>query len=164
MLGLGASHLALTTSSQSGLNTSALAHRVEAIQRLNKALAIPAKDKHDADARFAAFMLLTFQSSCLPDGLLDFLTTLRGCIMQGGEVNSESFFVPFLENNHQATMNEKLQDVSLELIDNDLLDKAMASLTDLQVYCRPGVELVYHRLLVEGMQAAYNSPRDGKAP
>jgi Zn(2)-Cys(6) binuclear cluster domain-containing protein/transcription factor-like protein len=163
MLGLGASHLALSAPSQSDIiGMSALSHRVEAIKRLNKALHTPAKDKYDADARFAALMLLTFQSSCLPDGLVDFLTMLRGCILHGKEVKPESFFVPFLKDNHVATMNEKLQNVSFETLDPDLLDQAMASLTKLRPYCSPGVELVYHEMLVDGVQAAHRSPRDGE--
>jgi hypothetical protein len=56
MLALGASNLALTTSSSADLANRAIAHRVEAVKLLNKALSRPATSREEADARFAAFM------------------------------------------------------------------------------------------------------------
>lgn len=56
MLALGASNLALTTASSAELANKAIAHRVEAVKLLNKALSRPATCREEADARFAAFM------------------------------------------------------------------------------------------------------------
>jgi hypothetical protein len=77
MLGLGASHLSLLT--PSGYEKAALKHRVLAISALNKHLAKPGLTNRDAEAAFGAMLNLTFQSAYMNDGLIDFLTMVRGC-------------------------------------------------------------------------------------
>lgn len=162
MLALGASHLSITT--ESDLNSQALAHRVEAVNLLNKALARPAVSKEEADARFAAFMILTFQSSCMADGIFDFLTMLRGCMFQGKHVRlTDSAFSAFVgENNHLATMEERFTDAQLETLDTKTLGEAVASLAALLPLCETEVELRYHKLLTNIVTFAYTSPKAGK--
>src|ERR1700761_6185575 len=162
MLGLGASHLALTNSSPSELVSLGLNHRVKAMKQLNAVLSTPPKDSAEADARFATFMVLIFQSACLPDGLHDFLTMLRGCVLQGGSSCVDSFFAQFMESNHQKTMENLLEKADLDSLDTDVLDAGIFSLNQLQTYCKPGIELEYHELLLKGVQSAYISPRFGK--
>lgn len=77
MLGLGASHLSLLT--PHGYEKAALKHRVLAISALNKHLAKPGLTNQDAEAAFGAMLNLTFQSAYMNDGLVDFLTMVRGC-------------------------------------------------------------------------------------
>jgi Fungal specific transcription factor domain len=162
MLGLGAIHLAATENVPDELTSRALTHRVQAMKQLNEAISTPPKDQHEADARFAAFMILVFQSAFLPDGLVDFLTMLRGCVLQGGETGTDSEFHGFMEQEHLATMGNRLENSpSLKPIDTEVFDAAMASLNQLEGYCRPGVELLYHALLVEGIRGAYISPKLG---
>jgi hypothetical protein len=80
MLGLGASHLSLCGGDAGELYTRpALAHRVAAMKSLNEFLSRPRFSKADGDAAFAAAMSLTFQSSYMEDGLVDFLAMVRGC-------------------------------------------------------------------------------------
>lgn len=162
MLALGASHLSITT--ESDLNSQALAHRVEAVNLLNKALARPAVTKEEADARFAAFMILTFQSSCMADGIFDFLTMLRGCMFQGKHVRmSDSAFSAFVgEHSHLAKMDERFTDAQLETLDVKTLGEAVASLTALLPLCETEVELRYHKLLTNIVTFAYTSPKAGK--
>lgn len=162
MLALGASHLSITT--ESDLNSQALAHRVEAVNLLNKALARPAITKEEADARFAAFMILTFQSSCMADGIFDFLTMLRGCMFQGKHVRmSESAFSSFVgEHSHLSKMDERFTDAQLETLDVKTLGEAVASLTALLPLCETEVDLRYHSLLTNIVTFAYTSPKAGK--
>ena len=162
MLGLGASHLALTNSSTSELSTLGLNHRIKAMTQLNAVLSTPPKNSTDADARFATFMVLIFQSACLPDGLQDFLTTLRGCVLLGGLSSVDSFFASFMEMNHQTTMAKLLQKADLDPLDSNVLDAGIFSLNQLQSFCKPGIELEYHALLLKGIQSAYISPRFGR--
>lgn len=77
MLGLGASHLSLIT--PNGYEKAALKHRVLAISALNKHLARPGLTNQDTEAAFGAMLNLTFQSAYMNDGLIDFLTMIRGC-------------------------------------------------------------------------------------
>lgn len=76
MLGLGASHLTIYGGNYS---SHALAHRVKAIQSLNKALCTPPKSTAEGDARFAAMFALAFQASCMPEGMTEFMAMVKGC-------------------------------------------------------------------------------------
>jgi hypothetical protein len=77
MLGLGASHLNLRIPKK--FNTQALAHRSRAISSLNSVLSKQNITQAEGDAAFATVLALTFQSSYLPDGMVDFITMVRGC-------------------------------------------------------------------------------------
>jgi len=158
MLALGASHLTMSSSSLSELESRALSHRVVAIKSLNKALSRPATSKEEADARFATFMNLTFQSTCMKDGLADFLTMLRGCMLQG-DLSGESAFACFREENHLETMNDKFSEATFVEIAKDDLDGGSASLAALESMCQTDVERRYHRLLTDLIANAHTSPR-----
>lgn len=77
MLGLGASHLGMLNNQ--GYMKEALSHRVKAIRSLNEFLNQGSKTPEDTDAAFGAVLSLTFQSAYIPDGLIDFLSMIRGC-------------------------------------------------------------------------------------
>lgn len=77
MLGLGASHLTLMTSAN--YSNPALNHRVVAISSLNGQLAKAHLEKAEADATMGALLALTFQSAYMADGMVEFLTMIRGC-------------------------------------------------------------------------------------
>lgn len=158
MLGLGASDLALVSSSPSDFNSSALAHRVQAFRLLNEAVAMPPKDRYEADARFATVMVLAFQSACMPEALTDFFTILRGCVLHGEQLDEvTSYFGSFLGNNHLATMEERFNEAQPENLDRNCLDQATASLAAIRPYCKPGIEQKYHELLSQVIQQAYVS-------
>jgi hypothetical protein len=160
MLALGATHLSITT--PDNLNSQALTHRVEAVKLLNKALCRPAVTKEEADARFATFMILTFQSSCMADGVVDFLTMLRGCILQGDVVSVErSAFACFLKNRHLETMEARFSDARLEALDTKTLGEAVGSIVALEELCQTDQEKLWHKLLTELVANAYTSPKAG---
>lgn len=162
MLGLGASHLALTAHDPTEFNTRALTHRVEAIRLLNKALSIPAKSGYEGDARFATFMVLIFQSACMPDGLVDFMTMLRGCIWQGHANSSQSLFSIFAEDEHLVTMEEMVKDLKFEPMNDEGLEGMMSSLQYLEPFCKLGVERRYLAMLTQSVQRAGESAHLGK--
>lgn len=163
MLGLGASDLALISSNRAELASNALIHRVKAVSLFNQAMKTPSKDNFEADARFATLMVLTFQSSCMPDGFYDFLTMLRGCVLHGGEViKNESCFITFWQMNHLNTMVERFTEAQVQSLDHGPLDEATESLAQLKPYCQPGVEERYHQILCELVEHAYTSPKDCK--
>lgn len=90
MLGLGASHLGLLTPND--YKKVALKHRVTAIRELNSHLSKPNITKAGGEAAFAAMLVLTFQSSYMADGMVDFLTMVRGCKFNLIRVNISSLF------------------------------------------------------------------------
>jgi hypothetical protein len=163
MLGLGASHLATTDSNPGDMNFRALNHQVKAVNQLRTILNTPAKTHQEADARFATFMVLVFQSAYMTDGLIDFFTMLRGCVIQGDHVNPEtSGFIKFLQVNHMDTIDSRVESVEFRPVDTKELDKFAASVTTLTSYCSEGIELEFHEILLRGVKAAYASHRDGK--
>ncbi|KAM0562759.1 hypothetical protein ACHAPJ_001599 [Fusarium lateritium] len=65
---------------------SQLSHEVGqsmGIPSLNNHLTKPNLSKQDAEAAFGAMLNLTFQSAYMTDGLVDFLTMVRGCWLVG---------------------------------------------------------------------------------
>jgi hypothetical protein len=158
MLGLGASHLGLI--GPLDLQSEALSHRVEAIKSLNQALSVPSRSKAEADARFATFMVLTFQSTCMPDGLIDFLTMLRGCNLSG-DLGEDSKFSCFLQERHIETMNSLISDTEDLTLDTKSFEDATASLALIRPLCGTDVEREYHQLLTDIVEHSYHSPKRG---
>ncbi|KAK0648567.1 hypothetical protein B0T16DRAFT_326644 [Cercophora newfieldiana] len=105
MMGLAAQDL--TASTPSNYSVQALNHRVRAIAKMNVALSKADISAVDGDARLAAAMLLTFQSSNMEDGMMDFLRMLRGwMVIQTTVVPSmtESIFQGFTEEAYVESM------------------------------------------------------------
>jgi hypothetical protein len=159
MLAHGASHLDLITTDE--LKSQGLKHRVDAVTLLNKALSRPATSKEEYDARFATFMILTFQSTCLQDGLVDFLTMLRGCVLNG-HFGEGSYFTPITVHGHLETMEEQLTDIPLMTLDAKTLSEAINSLARLEPLCGSETEKRYHNILMEVAVKGYTSPNAGE--
>ncbi|KAJ4357987.1 uncharacterized protein N0V89_002564 [Didymosphaeria variabile] len=93
ILALAASHLDAVSSAN--VAEEAISHRILAVKALNDALSVPPKTRNERDARMAAALALAFQSSHLQDGLLEFLTMVRGCnliALEGTLDNVDSAF------------------------------------------------------------------------
>lgn len=161
MLALGASNLALLTPSSAELRDTAMSHRVKAVGLLNQALCRPALTREEGDARFAAFMVLTFQSTCMEDGLIDFLTMLRGCILSG-DLGELSAFACFLKDNHIDTMTALFNTAESLELEIDALDEGTISLVALEPLCQTEVEKRYHKHLTALIKNAYTSPKAGQ--
>lgn len=80
MLALGAAHLTLCTASN--YSSQALSHRINAIQGINKLLSRPSFTINDGDAAMGTLLALVFQSTLMPEGMLDFAAMVRGCKSQ----------------------------------------------------------------------------------
>jgi hypothetical protein len=165
MLGLGASHLALTSPNATAYTPSALSHRILAIRALNTALSEPAMCRISGDARLAAFMVLIFQSACLPrDGLRDYLTMLRGAVLQGLNVTVDSIFADFEQTRHVATMESLLEEEGaiVESLEESLVFEELDALQEIErILSDEGPERMFHGLLVESVNAAMANPRSG---
>jgi len=124
ILALGAQHLAACyTNEHTGeYSLAALRHRVCAIAELNTALSTSAPPQvsmtADGDARFAAAIALTFQSTYMADdGMLEFFTMLRGwSLIQTNliPVFSESMFGGFTERAYVDSMRSVLSHANLQ--------------------------------------------------
>ncbi|KAJ4292352.1 hypothetical protein N0V90_009013 [Kalmusia sp. IMI 367209] len=159
ILALAASHLDAV--SNANVAEEAISHRILAVKALNEALSVPPKTRIERDARMAAALALAFQSSHLPDGLLEFLTMLRGCnliAMEGTLDNVDSAFHAFREDGHLATMRTRMYASQLNSVNRDDLDLASLSLHDIELLNMTDWEKMFWETLVRTVENAYDRP------
>lgn len=171
ILGLAAQHL--TASTKSDFSVQALDHRVSAITALNAALSKPCLAREDADAKFAAAIVLTFQSSYMADGMMEFLSMLRGwMVIQTTVVPSmtESIFHAITEETYVGSMKTLLgppaggdEGAAGEDLRGTLLD-FMASLKLVAPLCQSTAELHYMASMERIARLSHSSPVNGSAP
>lgn len=142
MLGLAASHLSLYGQDYT---SQALSHRVQAIQALNRALSKPCLSRAEGDARFAAIMTLTFQASCMPEGMVEFLSMVRGChIVAAHSMPSfeASAFKSFTAGGYTNSIRKLLAPGEcVEPSDTSLFDGFSMSLRALGPLCKSPLEI-----------------------
>jgi hypothetical protein len=163
MLGLAASHLCLSGGGDH--EAEALEHRVKSIKLLNQALCKPPTSKTESDARFSTLMVLTFQSSYMPDGMLEVFHMIRGCMILTKTTLPKyamSLFTKFASGGgdkkpHEVTENNS-QPTSLVLIN------ASASLKSLRDLCRTKFEKQYLGILENLVNMASVSNMDSMFP
>jgi hypothetical protein len=142
MLGLAASHLNLYTADSA---EHALAHRVKAIQLLNESLNNPCTSTAEGDARFGTIMALTFQSSCMPEGMNEFLSMVRGChvVAATGTLHyDQSLFREFTSEGYMQSVKRLVGDhgVALEPDQEALFGEFLVSLRRLAPLCTSQLE------------------------
>ncbi|KAK0629059.1 hypothetical protein B0T17DRAFT_486797 [Bombardia bombarda] len=158
MMGLAASHLTLYGRAECAPH--ALAHRVKAIKALNDALSRPCASRAEGDARFATIMALTFQASCMPEGMTEFLAMIRGCHViartaMGGHGEGkdrgvqfeESLFSSFVEEGGYYDNVWSLSEPSRLVLQREnvglLMEEAVASLRALAPLCGSRLEVEF---------------------
>ncbi|KAK0612119.1 hypothetical protein B0T14DRAFT_341289 [Immersiella caudata] len=152
MMGLAAQ--SLTASTSADYSIQALNHRVKAITAMNEALSKSEVSDVDGDARLAAAMILTFQSSNMDDGMMEFLRMLRGwMIIQTTVVPSmaQSLFHGFTEEAYVESMRSHIMQgtpsaPSSSTSDHELqeaLENFDASLRIVGPICQSPAELRY---------------------
>ena len=168
ILGLAAQHL--TASTASDFSVRALDHRVSAISALNQALSFPCATQSDTDAKFAAAIILTYQSSCMPDGMMDFLGMLRGwMVIQTTVVPSmeASIFHGVTEEAYITSMRTLLGPAAGLEVDvgeklHETLEDCLASLRLVAPLCQSSAELCYLACLERVARLSQTSPMEGK--
>ncbi|RSL76644.1 hypothetical protein CEP51_009778 [Fusarium floridanum] len=145
MLGLGASHLGLLTPND--YNKVALKHRVTAIRELNRHLSKPNITKAGGEAAFAAMLVLTFQSSYMADGMVDFLTMVRGCWLVGyGSVGDldETIFKTFARSSYYEKIKALAQqDDTVHYLDALIANQFCASVRRIAPFCYRELSFFY---------------------
>jgi hypothetical protein len=132
MLGLAASHLMMTSTSQ--LTFPALSHRVQAMKGLNVALSKPPECAEESDAILATCWALAFQTSYIGDSVEEFLAMLRGCTIIVGQDWREKLGTSFQrcgEGQQAEIINPRLE--TLPLINQSLVAEARESFEKLGV-------------------------------
>lgn len=142
MLGLAASHLNLYTGNSA---EAALDHRVKAIKLLNESLNKPCTSMAEGDARFGTIMALTFQSSCMPEGMNEFLSMVRGCkvVAETGTLHYEqSLFREFTSEGYTQSVRRLIGDRGIPMKPDQeaLFDEFLDSLRSLAPLCKRKLE------------------------
>ncbi|KAJ4347568.1 hypothetical protein N0V95_005305 [Ascochyta clinopodiicola] len=171
ILALSASHLDAISSS--GVAEQAIQHRILAVKSLNEALSVPPKSKSEQDARMAAALALTFQSSHLQDGLAEFLTMVRGCnLIASDEISlgtdsasntdpSSSIIKAFGEDGHLQQMKHRIGTAPpFSCLNQGDLDLAATSLSSIEHLNMSPFEHAYWSALNITVQNAYHRPID----
>ncbi|KAH8679342.1 hypothetical protein BGZ61DRAFT_457065 [Ilyonectria robusta] len=161
MLGLAASHLSLGTNAD--YTSQALTHRVYAIGSLNQALNTPCATKAEGDARFATMMALTFQASYMPEGMQEFLSMIRGCIVVSDTAMpyfTESVFHTFSPERHEQSVHELNQEPSHHGQNADIFKDALISSRALGPLCRGVLEVRYLGIIERILKATQRSDVD----
>lgn len=162
MLGLAASHLSLGTGTD--YKAQALTHRVSAIASLSKALNQPASTKAEADALYATVMALAFQSSYMMDGMLEFISMIRGCVVVSGlslQRFAESLFQKFSAESHMKNVQALNQGGISPTRYTNFFDAALVSVMALVPLCRSTLELRYIAIIDRVIQAAKSDSVNG---
>ncbi|KAK5655743.1 hypothetical protein OQA88_5280 [Cercophora sp. LCS_1] len=168
-LGLAAQRLTASTSTDYSMQ--ALNHRVQAIAAMNEALSTPGLSPADGDARLAAAIALTFQSTYMDDGMMEFIRMLRGwMIIQTTVVPSmtQSLFRGFTEDAYVDSMRELLvrrqanssSEISIHQKLDDVLDDLDVSLHLAAPLCQSPGEVQYMLSLQSVSLTARTSPHD----
>lgn len=142
--------------------SAALQHRVVAVRLLNESLSRGSATQTEADAKLAACLALTFQSSYMEDGFLEFLTMIRGCTLVTQDHSLEqpaSAFHCFSADNHSRTMHHRLRELLPSTqVDPIVLDQASDSLEAIAPLCINSKEREYRQILHDIVQQTYHSP------
>ncbi|KAM5366800.1 hypothetical protein ACJZ2D_010340 [Fusarium nematophilum] len=160
LLALAAQHLTLFNGTNHSVQ--ALDLRVLAIKGLNDALSQPCLTAADADARYAAVIALTFQSSYMPDAMMDFLAMMRGWMLISTILvpgHGESMFRGFTRDSFIGS-REKHVEHQRACDDDTVIEDFLASLNTVRTLCRGKAEHRYLFMLEKLAQRSKASPRD----
>src|SRR5271163_494698 len=160
ILALGASHLTRVTPGED-YTTQAIVHRGHAIEGLNKALNKIDRTYGESDAMLAACYALTFQASHMGDGMIDFITMVRGCALVTEKVKQEGSTIAFnIERDaHLRIMSPRLDD--LPDVDGDIVASGISCLTQVQHLLETSIEQQFHSAILNVLLSLQQSPRDG---
>ncbi|KAK5987910.1 Sterol uptake control protein 2 [Cladobotryum mycophilum] len=160
MLGLGASHLTLM--SPKNYSQASLYHRVTAIRSLNDFLSHAHMSQANADVAFATMLALTFQASHMPDGMIEFLTMVRGCYLVGLHAMSNyemSVFKSFERQFYVAKVMELVEiDETNSYLDQLISDQFCVSAKRLAPLCGSIVEIEYLAMMQRIVSTAVIDP------
>ncbi|GJN66223.1 fungal zn(2)-Cys(6) binuclear cluster domain-containing protein [Purpureocillium lilacinum] len=170
LLALAAQHLTLFTSSD--YSVQALDLRISALQGLNSAFSRPCLTAADGDARCAAAIALTWQSSYMsaPGSLREFLVTMRGWMVVATTMTPEPDKSLFRDFTREAFVGSMRHHVGAEAVDTGnaaqssdragVIDGFLASLEILRPLCGSMMERRYLSALEKLGVLARTSPLD----
>ena len=167
MLALSASDIGATSSQHSfELAQSATFHRIVAIKSFNRALSTGLHTFEEGNAMLATCFILLYQSTLIDEGLSEYLTFVRGCVLvplQMGCKHLKFLFQNLLSDDEIEKTRPYLQ--GMPAVDLRSVDAAYASLEDFGPFCEREAEKKMHERMLELVRSFYLSSCDGtKSP
>lgn len=167
ILGYSASQL---IGSDPSLIEPAMNHRLKAIKAVKKALAdAPRADTfEEGNALMATCFALTFQSVLLDDGMVEYMTFVRGIVIVAIQMyikGAKLIFGEYLGDAPAELLRPHLEE--LKLVEKQWVDVAVAGIRGLEPLCRiPGreIEAQYWEKLLAMAEKLYVGAVDGELP
>jgi hypothetical protein len=164
MLALSASNLVANGSPTESpdMLCTAIAHRLKAISGLNQAISTGINSFEQGNAMLATCFILLFQSTMIADGLVEYMTFIRGTIAVGTSMGMKKMKFLF----HELWVNRSADSLEADLsqtplIDGDLARSACRSIENLAGLCRSKGEVQIYGSLLMTARALITSSRDG---
>lgn len=162
ILGLAASDL---MQSDPSLVTAAMTHRLKAIRAIKKTLCdVPRSNTfEEGNALMATCFALTFQSVLLDDGMVEFMTFVRGVIIVGIQMHikgAKLLFGDFLGAEQVEILRPVMERVPL--VDSDWAKGAVEAVEGLRGLCRGEMEVGYWERLMAMARALEVSSWSGE--
>jgi hypothetical protein len=163
MLALSASDLEASSSQPSSeLVQSTMFHRTLAIKSLSRALSTGMHSMADGNAILATCYILLYQSVLIDEGLSEYLTFVRGCVLVPLQMNCRGLkflFQNLLSDEEIEMLRPYLQ--CMPAIDLRHVDAAYASLEALAPLCERESEKTIREHTLEIVRKFYLSSCDG---
>jgi hypothetical protein len=163
MLALSASDLEASSSQPSSeLAQSAMFHRILAIKSLNRALSTGLQSLEDGNAMLATCYILVYQSTLIDEGLSEYLTFVRGCVLVPLQMACRGlkFLLHNLLSDDEIEMTRPYL-LRMPAIDTGLVDAAYASLEAFAPLCERESEKTMREHMLEIVRNFYLSSCDG---
>jgi hypothetical protein len=163
MLALSASELATCEPANSDLTCTAMTHRVKAITSLNNAISSGITSFEQGNAMLATCYSLLFQSTLINDGLVEYMTFIRGCVVVGMQMGTKN--MKFVFHHMWGDESVELIDPGLKLtplVDSKSVGAACRSIEKFRHLCHKKCEVDVYALLLNMARALFTSSRDGE--
>jgi hypothetical protein len=162
ILGLSASELMIK---EPNLVTFAVTHRLKAIKSIKKTLADVPKGEmfEEGNALMATCFALAFQSVQLDDGMVEYMTFIRGIIMTAIQMwckGTKFMFHNFFQEDQIAILKPLMEQVPV--INKEWTDMAVTGIQALRPLCKHPVEIEHHGLILKIAETLYTSPFAGE--
>jgi hypothetical protein len=148
ILALSASDLADSTDDR-GLATTAIAHRLRAIETLNKAMTKSITCWEQGNAMLATCFALWLQSVFLSDGFTEYISFLRGIVAIARHMSQKKMkfvFTKIFPDDQLQMLEPGL--ATMPLINHAFVSAAVRSLEKVSSLCKTHVEIGVYGLLL----------------
>jgi hypothetical protein len=164
MLALAASDLVHTETCPHQMRNTALSHRVKSITALNAAVQRGVNCLEEGNAMLATCFSLLFQSTLIDDGLVEYMTFIRGTIIIGSQMRFKQmrFLFDQLFKDKQLEQSEAVNN-DAPMIQQDVVLGAYQSLEKFQHLCQTKLETEIYAVLFNVAHSLITSG-DGESP